>query len=172
MIDRAQVRLIGTAAAVAVLVALHPPWRATGVRTVTRFASAPGVEPATIVDTVEWALPFAPVYARPRAPARPAASRVLSPGDSRYRSDMAEFERRYKVPEMLRSAGAAWRDSILGRAGIPSGTVYEASFSVDGGRLALRLAMLALVTASGAYWLRRRRRRDPEWDQEDDIAGT
>jgi hypothetical protein len=140
--------LVAATLALATLLVTHPPWRATAIRHSTRYAGTPGVEPLTLVDTIPWTVPFAPRYAPPRDP------RGATP-DASARSDVAEFERRYGVPDVLRTAGAAWRDSVLAAAGIPAESSYRVTFTVDDGRLALRLALLVLAAAAVDWWQRR-----------------
>ena len=172
MRSRSQRRVLAAALVAALLVAAHPPWRATAVRTSTRHAGVPNVEPVTLVDTIEWTLAFAPLYARPRSPSDPTLARQVDERARRERQAAIErFEHKYKVPEILRTAGAAWRDSILGRAGIPSASSYAARFAVDRARLALRLAVVALLGAASYYWMSRRRGREEDWDQEDAFPG-
>lgn len=161
MLNGARRSLLVVGLVAAMLLVLYPPWRATAVRRTTRYASVPGLQPFTLVDTVEWTLTFAPLYAHPRLP---SASRTVGaatgavPGEQRRA--VQDLERQYDVPEVLRSSGAEWRDSILGRAGIPSASTYEAEFTIDRARLALRLATLALLAAGGYHWLHRRRGED------------
>ena len=151
------------------MIVLYPPWRANAVRTTVRYATAPGVEPFTLVDTVRWTLSFAPAYARPRfpmgaAPLGPQTGRTTTAAREERVRVLDEFERRYHVPQVLRTSGASWRDSILSSAGIPSGSSYEASFAIDGARLALRLAALGIIAAAADRLLRRRRRDRDEDD--------
>ena len=162
----------------ALLIVLYPPWRATAVRTSVRYSAAPGVEPFTLVDTVHWTLSFAPAYARPRfladaAPLDPPAGRILTAAvrEERLRA-LEEFERRYQVPQVLRTNGASWRDSILSSAGIPSASSYEASFTLDGARLALRLVVLAIFAVAADRLLRRWRRGEDDLDHQTDFAGA
>ena len=174
--DRSRWYLLALALASALLIVVYPPWRASAVRTTVRYASASGAEPFTLVDTVHWTLSFAPAYARPRFPASAAP---LDPPTGRDTTTAArekrlraldEFERRYHVPQVLRTSGASWRDSILSSAGIPSASSYEASFVVDRARLALRLAAVGIIAVVADRVLRRRRRREVDLDHQDDFV--
>lgn len=122
-----------------------------------------GVAPSTVTDTLDWALAFAPVYAPPRAAIdgsrmRLLATRSLS-GDTiaaaELRRSTTRVERKYQVPEVLRAAGALWRDSVLAVAGIPSVTSYDVSFALDGRWMAARLMVLLVA---GLILVRVRRR--------------
>lgn len=170
-----QRRAVIAAGALAVIVLLHPPWRAEAVRTTTRYGGTPGLAPLEVTDTVRWPVRWAPIYAPPRAPftaaaLRAASERALS-GDTASRSAVRRltehFEERYGAPEGLRTAGTFWRDSVLASSGIRSGSTYEATFRIDNLALALRLTMVAALGAL-AWWRARprgpgaRRPRRPE----------
>ncbi len=150
-------------ALVAVLALLFPPWRARAIRTTTRYAAVSGVAPSTVVDTIEWLIPFAPIYAKPRPLLAGDRMRALGSeamhGDSsarrRLRDSTADVEQRYHAPEVLRTAGEVWRDSVLAAAGIPTISSYDLTFAIDQRWVAARLAALALA----AFALERRRRR-------------
>ena len=149
---------------VAVGVVLVPPWRATAIRTTTtRYGGEASATPMTLTDTVQWTLSWAPLYRRPRAPFtaaqwRAAEERALA-GEGVARATLlpivSRFERRYDVPDVLRAAGTAWRDSVLATAGMPSISSYDVVFAIDDARLATRLALLLLA----AYLIDRRQRR-------------
>jgi hypothetical protein len=144
-------------AGVAVLVGLgilvFPPWTARAVRTTTRYALVAGVAPATVVDTLKWRLRFSPIYAPPRAVLTAPAMRDLAEraqtGDTAARSRLTRlldpFERRVRAPEILRTAGELWRDSVLAAAGMPSVSWYQVGFALDDTGIVLRLAAVALV---------------------------
>jgi hypothetical protein len=148
-----------------VVVVVFPPWRARAIRTTMRYTAVPGVAPSVLTDTLGWTLAFAPVYSPPHAALdgermRQLATRSLS-GDTaaaaELRRSTQEVERRYHAPDVLRAAGALWRDSVLARAGIPSITSYDLTFVVDQTWMAARLAVLAMV----AFVLLWRKRRGP-----------
>lgn len=148
-------------AVIALAILLFPPWRAIGIRTTTRYAAVPAVVPSVVTDTLRWTLAFAPIYAPPRADLdgqhmRQLATRSLAgdPAAAReLRRSTEAFERRYHVPEVLRAAGALWRDSVLARAGIPSVTSYDVNFAIDQRWISARLVVLIGL---GAFILRRR----------------
>lgn len=152
-------------ALVALLALIFPPWRARAIRTTTRYAAVSEVAPSTVVDTIDWLIPFAAIYAPPQPwlagdRMRALASRAVE-GDSdarrRLRDSTAEMERRYNAPEVLRTAGAVWRDSVLAAAGIPAISSYDLTFRIDQRWVAARLAALALL-AFALEWRRRRPR--------------
>ena len=153
-------------ALVAVLALLYPPWRARAIRTTTRYAAVSGVAPSTLVDTIDWLIPFAAIYAPPRPllagdRMRELARRAIG-GDSdarrRLRDSTAQVEQRYHAPEVLRTAGAVWRDSVLAAAGIPAISSYDLTVRIDQRWVLARLAALALL-AFALEWRSRRRRR-------------
>jgi hypothetical protein len=129
------------------------------------------VEPSTVIDTVAWPIQFAPIFARPRAAIAGAAMRDLAQrslaGDTSARAELRRrtggVERRYHAPEVLRTDGEIWRDSVLAAAGIPATSSYDLTFSIDQRWLALRLALLALIALALDY--RARRRLRPARDQ-------
>ena len=156
--------VIAGAVVLALLVVIYPPWRASAVRTTTRYAAVAGVEAATVTDTLRWALAFKPLYAPPRATINGQTMQALATraalGDSAAKFELRrttdEFERRFHVPEVLRASGALWRDSVLAKAGIPSVTSYDLSFALDQRWMAARLTVLAAIIFLA---VRRRSRR-------------
>ena len=151
--ERGRLLIAGTALVLALLILLFPPWRARAIRTTTRYAAVENVAPATLIDTVGWSIRFLPLFAPPRAPLTPAEVRELArharTGDSvakrRLVAEMNPFERRVGVPEILRTNGELWRDSVLSTAGVPSVSFYDASFRLDDSAIALRLAVVLVV---------------------------
>lgn len=156
--------LLGIALA-AVLALLFPPWRARAIRTSTRYAAVSGVAPSTVVDTIDWLIPFAPIYAPPRAwlagdRVRALAARAIR-GDTEarrlIRDSVVVVEQRYHAPDVLRTGGEVWRDSVLAAAGIPAIGSYDLTFIIDQRWVAARLAALALLGLA-LEWRGRRRR--------------
>jgi hypothetical protein len=152
--------LVGIAT-LALFVVVFPPWQARAIRTTTRYAGVPGVTPSMLIDTLRWAIAFAPLYSPPRA-ALPGqrmqelANRSLSgdtAAETELRRSTERVERDYHAPEVLRTAGALWRDSILARAGIPAVTSYDLTFAIDQRWMAARFTVLAIL---GFVFLRRR----------------
>lgn len=151
----------------AVLALLFPPWRARAIRTTTRYAAVSGVAPSTVVDTIGWLVPFAAIYAPPRPLLEGDRLRELareaSKGDSsarrRLNDSAASVEQRYHAPEVLRTLGAVWRDSVLTAAGIPAISSYDLTFTIDQRWLAARLAVLALLPFALEWRGRRRKNR-------------
>jgi hypothetical protein len=138
---------------IAALLVIFPPWRARAIRTTTRYTAVANVAPATVVDTVDWLLPFAALYAPPRASLTGAQMRDLAArsmaGDTAARTTLRRvasgFERHLDVPEILRTDGELWRDSVLHLAGIPAMSSYDLTIRIDQRWLAARLALLALI---------------------------
>ena len=152
-------------ALVAVLTLLFPPWRARAIRTTTRYGAVSGVAPSTVMDTIDWLIPFAPIYAPPRSRLtgdrmRQLAARAIR-GDTAARRRMHDsvivVEQRYHAPEVLRTGGEVWRDSVLAAAGIPALSGYDLAFTIDQRWVAARLAALALL-GFAVEWRGRRRR--------------
>ena len=148
-----------------VLAVLFPPWRARAIRSTTRYAAISGVAPSTVVDTIDWLIPFAPIYAPPRPRLtgdrmRELAARAIR-GDAearqRMRDSTLDVEQRYHAPEVLRTGGEVWRDSVLAAAGIPAISGYDLAFTIDERWVAARLAALALI-GFGIEWRGRRQR--------------
>src|SRR5207249_3140995 len=136
-LERSRLAITVVALMTAVLVLLFPPWRARAIRTTTRYAAIPAVPPVTVIDTITWTLSFQPIYAPPRSRLdsermRALATRALG-GDTGARAELRRtagaFEQRYHAPEVLRTAGELWRDSVLAVAGIPSISSYSVDFS-------------------------------------------
>lgn len=146
--------IIVSAVLLAVIILLFPPWRARAVRTTTRYAAVAGIAPATTVDTIEWTLSFVPLYSPPRAGLSGQRMRELSTGSlagdraarDSLRRATSDLERRLHVPEVLRTEGELWRDSVLTAAGIPASSSYDLTFRLDQRWIAARLVALALIT--------------------------
>lgn len=164
MLRRRRLILLGIAL-VAALALLFPPWRARAIRGTTRYAAIAGVAPATVVDTIDWLIPFAPIYAPPHSRLtgdrmRELAARAIR-GDTearrRMRDSTTEVEQRYRAPDVLRTDGEVWRDSVLAAAGIPAISGYDLAFTIDQRWVAARLAALGLL-AFALEWRGRRRR--------------
>lgn len=138
---------------VAALAVLYPPWSVRAIRTTTRYAAVAGVAPATVVDTVSWSLSFESIFSHPRAPLTGSEMSALAhramAGDQNARAElrrvMVPFEQRYRAPEVIRTSGEIWRDSVLAAAGIPAVSSYDASFSLDEPWIAARLLAIAVI---------------------------
>ena len=125
-----------------------------------------GVAPATLIDTVTWGLSFEPLFAAPQAPMAAAELRRLSEravaGDLGARAElrrvMDPFERKYNAPEVIRTSGEIWRDSVLAAAGVPAVSSYDVTFSIHDAWLAARLIAIAAVASLLEYRRQRRHR--------------
>jgi hypothetical protein len=151
-------------ALVALLAVIFPPWRGRAIRTTTRYAAVSGLAPSIVVDTIDWLVPFAAIYAPPRPLVtgdrmRELAVRAIA-GDSAARRSLSDsityVEQRYHAPEALRIGGEVWRDSVLAAAGIPAVSSYDLAFTIDQRWVAARLVVLALLGLS-LEWRSRRR---------------
>jgi hypothetical protein len=163
---------IAAAVVIALLTVIFPPWRARAIRTTTRYAAVSGVAPATVIDTITWRLSAAPLFAPPRAPLPGSVTHALAlrsmAGEPAARAElrrvMEPFEQRYHAPEIIRTVGEVWRDSVLAVAGVPAVSSYDASFAIDELGLAGRLIAVATIAAFVEYRRvrRQRARRDED----------
>jgi hypothetical protein len=157
--------ILALGAGIAALIALHPPWTARAVAMRMSFTGFPKVPPSTVVDTVIWTVPFAAVYARPSLslPARDLTVYLarLSKGDRsaalEWRKRVEGIERRYRVPDSLRSKWDAGSNTAgAGPAVAFTRTMVTAHFDVDVVRLGVYLLIVAGVTAAAAMLASRR----------------
>jgi len=79
---------------------------------------------------------------------RDLAARSMA-GDRVARSELldstARFEPRLHIPEVLRTDGELWRDSVLRAAGVPAMSSYDLTVTIDQRWLATRLVVLGIV---------------------------
>jgi hypothetical protein len=144
------------------IVALHPPWTARGVTNRMNFDGFPQRPPSTVIDTVRWSVPFAPLYSPPELglPPDEYASfqrRIAArdPGASlAFRTATEKRERRYHVPDTLR---AVWYEDTSGttRSVAFRRSLVSTEFTLDWQRLVVHLLVLvvliaALATLAGA----------------------
>jgi len=144
------------------LIALHPPWIARAV-TMRMTFDVPAAPPATVFDTVSWVIPFAAVYARPSLgiPAQQLAAYQarVSKGDTstarEWQSRIEDIERRYRVPEQLRSE---WIRDTTGSAPTVAYTrkIVAADFEVDVVRLGIYLLVVIAATTAATILTSRR----------------
>lgn len=159
--------ILASGAAIAALIALHPPWTARAIVMRMTF-DVPGAPPATVLDTVSWGIPSAAIYARPSLaiPARQqtAFQARVSKGDTstarEWQERIEDIERRYSVPEQLRSE---WIRDTTGSAPTVAFTrkIVTAHFEVDAVRLGvflLAVFLLAVVAATTAAAILKSRR--------------
>ena len=88
-----------------------------------------------------------------------AGKAIVGDSDARRRlkDSAASVEERYHAPEVLRSLGAVWRDSVLAAAGIPAISGYDLTFTIDQRWIAARLTALGLLAFALEWWGRRGR---------------
>src|SRR5688500_10776669 len=144
------------------LIALLPPWIARAV-TMRMTFDVPAAPPATVFDTVSWVIPFAAVYARPSLgiPAQQLAAYQarVSKGDTstarEWQSRIEDIERRYRVPEQLRSE---WIRDTTGSAPTVAYTrkIVAADFEVDVVRLGIYLLVVIAATTAATILTSRR----------------
>lgn len=155
--------IIALGAAIAALVALHPPWIARALTMRMSFDGSAASPPATIVDTVSWVVPFAAIYSPPSLaiPARQQAAYQarVSKGDAstarEWQKRIEGIERRYRVPEQLRSE---WIRDTSSSAPTVAYTrkIVTADFEVHVVRLGVYLlAVIAATTAATILTSRR-----------------
>lgn len=79
---------------------------------------------------------------------RDLAARSMA-GDRAAREELLEstarFEPRLRVPDILRTDGELWRDSVLHAAGVPAMSSYDLTIRIDQRWLAARLIVLGLI---------------------------
>ena len=131
------------------------------------YEGFPAVPPRMVSDTATWRVPFAPVYSPPtldlEADELAGYQRRLNAGDTSAATDwqrrVETTERRYRVPEKMRSV---WiRGASSGSAGgfAFRRTIVSSRFEVDRARFGLHvLATIAIVFISV---LQTRRRASP-----------
>ncbi len=148
--------VVGIGIALMAVVALHPPWVARAVVTRMSFRGFPRVPPTTVLDSVAWSVPFAPIYSPPSLdiPARELAAyqgRLIA-GDTSAAKDWQEkteaIEQRYRVPRKLRSV---WRRDV-NKSGSPgvafTSSIVSTRFEMDRVRLGTYLLGLGVATAT------------------------
>jgi hypothetical protein len=155
--------ILALGAGIAALIALHPPWIARAVAMRMNFEGFPAARPTTVVDTVNWAVPFAPIYARPSlsldAQEFAAYQSRLSRGDTsaarEWQRRIETIERRYRVPDTLRSE---WSMNTAGPDPIVAyrRKIVSAQFEVDVVRLGAYLLAVVAVTLAAAIITSRR----------------
>ncbi|HEY8164192.1 MAG TPA: hypothetical protein VIF83_01440 [Gemmatimonadaceae bacterium] len=148
--------IIGFAAVILALIALHPPWIVHAVRYRMSFKGFPKVPPAAVVDTVTWHVPFAPLYMRHSlglSAGEPADYEArISRGDTaavnEWRQKIQRNEALYRVPDSLRSDWSTETPSTAPTVAYQKRFV-SATFEIDVPRLSLYLlagvAVIALV---------------------------
>jgi hypothetical protein len=124
------------------------------------YEGFPAVPPRMVSDTATWKVPFAPVYSPPTLDLETdelaGYQRRLNEGDTSAASDwqrrVESTERRYRVPEKLRSV---W---IRGGSSGPAAgvafrrTIVSSNFEINHAVLAIRLlAIGAIVLIAGVF---------------------
>ncbi|MDP9177320.1 MAG: hypothetical protein M3O61_06525 [Gemmatimonadota bacterium] len=148
--------IVAFGAGIAALAALHPPWTARAVVMRMSF-DVPAAPPATVLDTVTWGVPFAAIYARPSLgiPAQQLAAYQarIARGDTsiarEWQSRVENIERRYRVPDTLRSK---WARDTVGAVPAVAFTrrIVTEQFEVDLVRLGVYLLAVGAATTAAA----------------------
>lgn len=127
------------------------------------FQDFPAVPPRLVTDTASWKVPFAPVYSPPTLDLEPdelaGYQRRLHKGDTAAATDWQQrvesTERRYRVPEKLRSK---WiRGASSGSTGVAfRRSIVSSRFEIDWRALVLRLLAVGGLLLIGAMLTRKR----------------
>lgn len=156
--------ILALGAGIAALVALHPPWIARAVVMRMSFKGFPKVPPSTVVDTVSWGVPWAAIYDPPSLSLLPrelaSYQARLSKGDRsaalEWRDRVQGMERRYRVPDELKSKWTPGPDPGTGPPIAFTKQIVAARFQVDVARLAVYLLALVGATTAAALVASRR----------------
>jgi hypothetical protein len=160
--------ILAVGAGIAALVALHPPWTARAVVNYISFKGFPAVPPVTVVDTVTWEIPFAAIYARPSlgltAEELTAYQARISKGDTsairEWRERTEDTERRYHVPDTLRSEWIRTDSAGAAPSVAFSKKIVAAHFAVDVVRLGVYLLVVGAAIATAVILIARRAKPD------------
>ncbi len=150
--------ILALGAGITAVVALHPPWIARAVAMRMSFDGFPAVPPVTVIDSVSWVVPFAAIYARPSLgiPAQELAAYQarLSKGDTsaarEWRQRIQEIERRYRVPDTLRSKWPRTDTRSAAPTVAFTRRIVSPHFEVDVARLGVYLLAVAGATTAAA----------------------
>jgi hypothetical protein len=135
------------------IVALNPPWIATGVKSRMNFDDFPRTPPRMVTDTVQWRVLQAFLFSPPTLDLPPERLTELQVRRSRgdktvaeeWKQETQKLETRANVPAELRTV---WLPTS---AGTPEGsfrrTLVSSEFEVQWGYLIFRLLFIAIVTA-------------------------
>lgn len=148
--------ILALGAGIAALVALHPPWTARAVVMRMSF-DVPAAPPTTVFDTVIWGIPSAPIYARPSLgiPAQQMAAYQarIARGDTstarEWQGRVESIERRYRVPDTLRSKWALDAGGAIPMVAFTR-RIVTAQFEVDYVRLGVYLLVVGAATVAAA----------------------
>lgn len=150
--------------AIAILVALHPPWNASAVRLRMDYTGFPAKPPSMVSDTVMWRVPFAAVYAPPTldldAGELAGYQRRLSAGDTsaagEWQRRTEAVEKRYRVPPKLRSVWIRGAESGSANGFAFRRSIASSQFEIDRARLGIHLVAVAAIVAIGAMLTRKK----------------
>lgn len=145
--------LLAAGAIVLGVVALNPPWVATGVRSRMNFDGFPRVPPRMVTDTVQWRVLHAFLFSPPTLDLQPERLEALQKRASRGDKDVAEewkretekLEVRANVPPELRTV---WLPTTVGSPEVSfRRSMVSSEFEIQWGYLASRLLFLSIVVA-------------------------
>ena len=143
------------------VVALNPPWIATGVRTRMNFDGFPAVPPRMVTDTVRWRVLHAFLFSPPNLDFPPEQRDELQKrtlgGDktvaAEWKRQTENLESRANVPAELRTV---WLPTTAGSTEVSfRRSLVSSEFEVQWAYLAFRLLFLSIVVSivAGATWL-------------------
>lgn len=163
MSRRAVVLLAGCA--IAIIVALHPPWIARAVRLRMDYADFPAKPPSMVTDTVTWRVPFAPVYSPPTldldAGELAGYQRRLRAGDTSaaaaWQRRTEAIEKRYRVPPKLRSVWIRGAEAGSANGFAFRRSIASSQFVVDRARLGIHLLAVGTIVLIAAILMRNKK---------------
>lgn len=149
------------------VVALNPPWVATGVRSRMNFDDFPRVPPRMVTDTVQWRVVHAFLFSPPTLDLPPerleSLQKKTSSGDKtvaeEWKRETEKLEVRANVPAELRTV---WLPTTVGSPEVSfRRSLVSSEFEVQWAYLAFRLVFLSIVIAivAAVTWLISRARR-------------
>ncbi len=150
------------------VVALNPPWVATGVKSRMNFDNFPRVPPRMVTDTVQWRAPHAFLFSPPTLDLSPERLEALQKRTSSGEKTVAEewkretekLEVRANVPPELRTV---WLPTTAGSPKVSfRRSLVSSAFDVQWGYLAFRLLILSIVITLlvAVAWVISRARRN------------
>ncbi len=143
------------------VVALNPPWVATGVRTRMNFDGFPRVPPRMVTDSVQWRVLHAFLFSPPTLDLPPerleAIQKRTSRGDKavgeEWKRETEKLEVRANVPGELRTI---WLPTTAGSSELSfRRSLVSSEFNVQWGYLVFRLLVLSVLTGviAAVTWL-------------------
>lgn len=135
------------------VVALNPPWVATGVKSHMNFDGFPKVPPRMVTDTVQWRVLHAFLFSPPTLDLAPERLEALQKRTTRGDKTVAEewkretqkLESRANVPAELRTV---WLPTAAGSSEVSfRRSLVSSTFEVQRSYLVFRLIFVSIVIA-------------------------